>query len=169
MTLALDVIQSVKDALFTRLNTEIDWAHLNASLLEVTEFTVPPARSRRTIQVLFSAEPSGQAGGLYLCEVTVSFAAVIRFSQDSLGRIDLTMKEARNRLAEVQGALEGQGLDFLEIPLHTDVGPTQPDIVDVSRESQYGFSFLQMSGTKHQTWYGALGISDDGSFDPGYS
>jgi hypothetical protein len=101
-----------------------------------------------------------------MVDVSIGIAAVVRLSRDTHGRFDRTLEEARTVLAAIQTALEGQSFDYLELPLFTETGPTDPEFFET--EPAFAFTYLEMSGTKCQALYDALGLADFSSYDDGY-
>lgn len=163
----MDLIAPVKEGILGLLDghATVEWTNTR-SILEVAEFGVPSQRWARSLQVMFQAEPRGQAGGLYIARIKMAMAVVIRLSRDTEGRMDRLLEEAHDRLADVQQVLEGQSFDWLEIPMYSDLGPTQPEVFEV--EPMFGFSYIEMSGEKYSVLYQVLGLDSFGDYDQGY-
>lgn len=160
----LNIITDVQALLKTYLKTNVTWIN-NITYEDREEIGIPDTRRQFTLQVVCSANPWGQEGGMLCFDVTIELACMTRSDQDSEGKRDALLKLARTRLSEVQDVLEGQSLDYLEIPLYTDVGPSRPEIFNV--DPLFGFSYLSLSGTKHLTIAEAKDI-DWGDYDQGF-
>jgi len=162
-----NILNEVKTGIFNLLESSpaLEWAN-SRSLMEVPEFGVPTRRWQKSLQLLLSADVAGQSGGSFIVSVRASVAAVARLSRDTEGRYDRILEETRKVLSDIQNVLEGQSFNFLEVPLYTDVGPTQPEFFET--EPAFAFSYLEMSGTKYQPLYEALGFNSWGEWNQGY-
>lgn len=162
-----NVLATVKTGILNLLSghASVTWTN-SRSIMEVTEFGVPRRRWGRSLQMILHGEPWGQAGGMFNFNVSLELAVVVRMSRDASGRFDRILEACRLRLLAVQRALEGQAFDYLELPLYTDLGPTNPEFFEI--EPAFAFSYLGMSATKFQVLYKALDLPNWAAFNQHY-